>query len=267
MGRRALLPVLLLPALARGAAGTVHYGLVFDAGSSGSRIHVYSWRTGGGGAKDGFDLIEDDLVKIKPGLSAYKADPSKAGASLRPLLEHAKSKVPRTLLADTPVYLMATAGLRLVGEGPKDAILDSVRKELAGSGFMFRSAWTSLLDGQDEGLYGWVTVNYLLDRLYPGGKPPVGTIDLGGGSVQIVFAPRGDSAQARLQQLTFGSRRHDVYVKSHLGYGLDEARKRALGIVEAKARALLPPPRARDRLKREALHDDMVACRRHAPMA
>ena len=62
------------------------HGIVFDAGSSGSRIHVYTWKTGGGGPKDHFDLVEDNILKIKPGLSAYKDKPSEAGASLLPLL-------------------------------------------------------------------------------------------------------------------------------------------------------------------------------------
>jgi len=149
---------------AQGAAsptGEVKYGLVFDAGSSGTRIHVYSWRVGGGGPKDSFDLIQDDLLKIKPGLSAFKNDPLAAGASLRPLLEHARSKVPHALVATTPVFLMATAGLRMVGEGPKNAILASVCGELAGSGFLFKCEWATLLGGQEEGLYGWVTVRFI----------------------------------------------------------------------------------------------------------
>jgi len=212
------------------AAVETHYGIVFDAGSSGSRIHVYSWKTGGGGPKDQFDLIEDDLLKIKPGLSAYKATPSEAGASLRPLLEHAKAKIPAEVVSKTPAFLMATAGLRLVGEAAKDAILASVCEELKASGFIFKCEWATLLDGQDEGLYGWVTVNYLLDRLYPPPtKPAVGIIDLGGGSVQIVFdtdaaAPAGMTHKA----LDFGGRQHSAYVKSHLGFGLDEARKSVL---------------------------------------
>ena len=52
--------------------------------SSGTRIHVYTWKTGGGGAKDSFDLVSDELLKIKPGLSSYKERPSDAGASLAP---------------------------------------------------------------------------------------------------------------------------------------------------------------------------------------
>ena len=172
---------MLTASVPAGVAST-RYGIVFDAGSSGSRIHVYSWSTGGGGPKNDFNLIDDDLLKIKPGLSAYKDDPGAAGASLRPLLEHAKKRIPPALVSSAPAFLMATAGLRMVGEAKKDAILASVCTELAASGFTFKCEWATLLSGQDEGLFGWVTVNYLLDRLYPPpASEPVGTIDLGGG--------------------------------------------------------------------------------------
>ena len=43
-------------------------GLVFDAGSSGSRIHVFSFDTKSG------SVLNDVFVQIQPGLSAY-ADP------------------------------------------------------------------------------------------------------------------------------------------------------------------------------------------------
>ena len=124
--------------------GTVKYGIVFDAGSSGSRIHVYSWRVGGGGPKDAFDLIADKLLKKKPGLSAYKEKPAEAGSSLRELLDHARAEIPAALHAETPIFLMATAGLRMVGEKAKDEILASVCAELSSSGFLFRCelSWT-----------------------------------------------------------------------------------------------------------------------------
>ena len=228
------------------------HGIVFDAGSSGSRIHVYTWKTGGGGPKDQFDLVEDNILKIKPGLSAYKDKPSEAGASLLPLLAHAKTKIPPELYAKTPVFLMATAGLRMVGEAAKDAILQSVCSTLSTSGFLFRCEWATLLDGRDEGLYGWVTVNYLLDALYTPPPPsPVGIIDLGGGSVQIVFPTDAkDAPKDYSQQLNFNGRKHELYIKSHLGFGLDAARNAALDALVAKheVRRLrrrgpsLPPP-------------------------
>lgn len=223
----------LLPALAAGT--TTKHGIVFDAGSSGSRIHVYTWETGGGGPKDAFDLKSDDLIKIKPGLSAYKGKTSEAGSSLAPLIAHAKKTVPADLVPTTPVFLMATAGLRMVGEAAKDAILKSVCQELSQSGFLFRCEWATLLDGREEGLFGWVTVNYLLDSLYAQTPPkePVGIIDLGGGSVQIVFpTPDAKSDPAEYaQHLDFGGRKHDLYIKSHLGFGLDSARNAAMDLL------------------------------------
>ncbi len=209
-----------------------YHGIVFDAGSSGSRIHVYTFDIGEGGR---FLLQTDDLLKIKPGLSAFKDEPSKAGESLRPLLEHAKSKVPERMWLATPTFLMATAGLRMVGEKTKDRIFESVCAEFRKSGFRTRCEWVTVLDGRDEGLYGWVTVNYLLDRLYgdaADSPAAVGTIDLGGGSVQIAFP----ASKEALSQgpgdygslLEFGRRKHDVYVKSHLGFGLDAARNSIL---------------------------------------
>jgi len=236
--------LLVLGALCAAATET-RYGLVFDAGSSGSRVHVYSWHVGGGGPKDQFDLLKDDLKKIKPGLSAYKAEPSKAGPSLKELLDHAKAQVPAELVPTTPVFLMATAGLRLVGEAAKDAILASVCAELSASGFLFKCEWATLLGGQDEGLYGWVTVNYLLDRLYPPPtNAPVGIIDLGGGSVQIVFATADQSGPAgSTKTLSFGSRTHSTYIKSHLGYGLDEARRQVLELLVLRQGASERPVR------------------------
>jgi len=221
--------------------GTVKYGIVFDAGSSGSRIHVYSWRVGGGGPKDAFDLIADKLLKKKPGLSAYKEKPAEAGSSLRELLDHARAEIPAALHAETPIFLMATAGLRMVGEKAKDEILASVCAELSSSGFLFRCKDATLLSGTDEGLYGWVTVNYLLDALYPPATtPPVGIIDLGGGSVQVVFA---SSKGEGLKHMDFGGRAHDTYIKSHLGYGLDEARRRTLELAVSKSSRSEKPAR------------------------
>lgn len=222
--------------------GSVKYGIVFDAGSSGSRIHVYSWRVGGGGPKDAFDLIGDDLLKKKPGLSAYKEKTAEAGSSLTELLNHARAKIPAALHAETPIFLMATAGLRMVGEKAKDEILASVCAELSSSGFLFRCEWATLLSGTDEGLYGWVTVNYLLDALYPSTAPvpPVGIIDLGGGSVQVVFA---SSTGKDLKHMDFGGRGHEAYIKSHLGYGLDEARRRTLELAISRSSRSEKPAR------------------------
>lgn len=49
-----------------------------------------------------------------PGISSYTLDPSQAGESLRTCLEKALALVPRAQHRQTPVFLGATAGMRLL---------------------------------------------------------------------------------------------------------------------------------------------------------
>ena len=42
--------------------------------------------------------------------SAYRERPAEAGSSLRELLNHARAAIPKALHAETPIFLMATAG-------------------------------------------------------------------------------------------------------------------------------------------------------------
>lgn len=44
-----------------------------------------------------------------------------------------------------------------------------------------------MLDERDEGLFGWYTVNFLLDKLHNISESIV-TLDLGGGSTQVTFS-------------------------------------------------------------------------------
>lgn len=57
------------------------------------------------------------------------------------------------------------------------------------SPFSHDSHSVSIMDGKDEGLFSWFTINFLLDHLNKDIKQSAATIDLGGGSVQITFVP------------------------------------------------------------------------------
>jgi hypothetical protein len=71
------------------------YAVVFDAGSTGSRIHVFKFRTSSQAGTS--ELMHDTFEQLKPGLSAYADDPQKAADSLKPLLETALKTVPKEL--------------------------------------------------------------------------------------------------------------------------------------------------------------------------
>lgn len=66
------------------------YAIVFDAGSTGSRIHVFKFEQEG----SKLTLISDTFEQLKPGLSANADDPQKAADSLKPLIAVALKAVP-----------------------------------------------------------------------------------------------------------------------------------------------------------------------------
>lgn len=99
----------ITPQTSSQTAGT-RYAIVFDAGSTGSRIHVFKFNVD----KSDLTLISDTFEQLKPGLSSYADDPQKAAESLKPLLDTAMKTVPKNMQSQTTLSLKATAGLRLL---------------------------------------------------------------------------------------------------------------------------------------------------------
>ncbi|PKK75516.1 hypothetical protein RhiirC2_736422, partial [Rhizophagus irregularis] len=205
----------------------VQYALMIDAGSTGSRIHVYRFNY----CKASPELEDEIFAHIEPGLSSYGDNPEAAANSLNDLMEVALKNVPKELQHCTPVAVKATAGLRLLGLKKSERILEAVREHLETNYpfLIIEKDGVVIMDGKDEGVYAWITVNYLLDRLGSGKKLPTAAIfDLGGGSTQIVFEPEANFEVApgeHKHELEFGGHKYILYQHSYLHYGLMEARK------------------------------------------
>uniref|UniRef100_A0A9J8CCW8 nucleoside diphosphate phosphatase n=2 Tax=Cyprinus carpio TaxID=7962 RepID=A0A9J8CCW8_CYPCA len=161
------------------------YGIMFDAGSTGTRIHIFKFQIEPNEAPK---LAHETFRAIKPGLSAYADDPEKSKEGLLELLNVAKDTVPETLWSSSPLMLRATAGLRLLPGEKATILLDKVREVFSESLFLYRPDSVSIMDGTDEGMSAWITINFLLGVLHGTESPKVGMLDLGGGSTQITFA-------------------------------------------------------------------------------
>jgi guanosine-diphosphatase len=128
----------------------VQYALMIDAGSTGSRIHVYRFNY----CKDAPELEDEIFAHIEPGLSSYGDDPEAAANSLNVLLEVALKNVPKELQHCTPVAVKATAGLRLLGLKKSERILEAVREHLE-TNYPFpiiEKDGVVIMDGKDEGM-------------------------------------------------------------------------------------------------------------------
>lgn len=200
------------------------YGIVLDAGSSHTALYIYEWPA----EKDNNTgrVEQTHSCKVKgPGISSYASDPVKAGESLSTCMQEAELKVPRDRHQETPLYLGATAGMRLLNieNGlASDRVFQAVGEALQKSPFSFQGA--RILSGQEEGAFGWVTVNYLDDRLSQG-LETTGALDLGGASTQISFISDSfDGSESPANSVTFRLYGNDynLYTHSFLCYGKDQ---------------------------------------------
>eukprot|EP01026_Neomeris_dumetosa_P028384 TRINITY_DN22992_c0_g1_i3.p1 TRINITY_DN22992_c0_g1~~TRINITY_DN22992_c0_g1_i3.p1 ORF type:complete len:455 (+),score=56.50 TRINITY_DN22992_c0_g1_i3:130-1494(+) len=213
--------------------------VIIDAGSSGSRVHVYEWKLeqneeeweNRGGVEEKLSVVlPEPTIKNDVPLSSYVQQPKNAGKSLKKLVQFSKHVVPRCQIQSTPVLLMATAGLRLLPSEIQNQILESCRQILKKSGFQTRSEWVRIIDGKEEATFAYLAVNYLFGQVvsdYVGeGKKCrqlVGVFELGGASFQAAFQATEDVAeQHQIDASLLGVGLH-LYANSFLSLGLDEA--------------------------------------------
>ncbi|MCJ1317749.1 Guanosine-diphosphatase [Xylographa vitiligo] len=219
----------------------IQYALMIDAGSTGSRIHVYRFNNCGATP----ELEHEEFKMTEPkkdgsGLSSFGADAEGAARSLDVLMDVAMHTVPDKLKSCSPVAVKATAGLRKLGPELSEKILEAVRTRLE-TVYPFpvvsrERDGVVVMEGKDEGVYAWITTNYLLGKIGgPDKSPTAAVFDLGGGSTQIVFQPTFKSPTKGMPDklaegdhkytLNFGGRDFELYQHSHLGYGLMSARE------------------------------------------
>ncbi|KAE8673227.1 putative apyrase 6 [Hibiscus syriacus] len=202
---------------------SVKYSIIIDGGSTGTRIHVFSYKIDGD-RNPVFDFKQGlGSLKVNPGLSVYAEDLEGAADLLKELLEFGRSKVPESQWGETEIRLMATAGLRLLDDEVQERILEQCRKVLRVSGFKFRDVWASVITGSDEGVYAWVVANYVLGTL--GGNPQhtTGIIELGGASAQVTFFSTERMPSEFSRSIKFGNFTYSLYSHSFLHFGQNVA--------------------------------------------
>ncbi|KAF8197595.1 nucleoside-diphosphatase [Pholiota molesta] len=238
-----------------------HFGIVIDAGSSGSRLQIYSWKDPRSihvekdsplayslpQVEKGTQDNDQWVSKVEPGLSSLADKPDDVGAYLRPLLAHAREHIPPSLHKDTPLFLLATAGMRLLSPKKQaDILLETCRFLVTHSHFKIDEPSTvgpcgssvRIITGEEEGLFGWIAVNYLMNGFTGSSKDRTtyGFLDMGGASTQIAFEPSPENQKqannlidVRLRLLGGEEIHHKVFVTTWLGYGTNQARERYVG--------------------------------------
>uniref|UniRef100_A0A5S6QCV6 Uncharacterized protein n=1 Tax=Trichuris muris TaxID=70415 RepID=A0A5S6QCV6_TRIMR len=220
------------------------YVLVIDAGSTGTRLELFEFSHDPRNAAVPCKLEKEKFVERKPGLSAYASSPHKAALVVTELLDEAKKSVPKLLWGHSPVSLKATAGFRLLPVASAGRLLREVERVLRSSPFLTGDEpAASLMDGTDEGIYGWFTLSYLLSHLdvVLGNREALSAainrdlvavaLDLGGGSTQITFVPQHSFPilpTSFMKEIWLFGHRLQLYTHSYLGNGVMASRIRVL---------------------------------------
>ncbi|KAM7123560.1 ectonucleoside triphosphate diphosphohydrolase 3 isoform X2 [Ciconia boyciana] len=222
------------------------YGIVLDAGSSRTTVYVYEWPA----EKENDTGVVSQTFKCNvkgPGVSSYESNPGALAKPFDDCLNKVKERIPVHLHKSTSVYLGATAGMRLLrlqNETAANEVLASIQNYFRAQPFEFRGA--QIITGPEEGVYGWITANYLMGNFLernlwrtwvrPYRKETMGALDLGGASTQISFIPEDsqENFNSTLQVKLYGYN-YDVYTHSFQCYGRDEAEKRLLALLLQKS--------------------------------
>lgn len=255
------------------SAQTHKYALLIDAGSSGSRVYLY--KQDQPRSQQEYLMTYPRLTrvvhsqKVTPGMSSFAAVPEKElrerlstywSDLLYPALDH----IPAERVQNTiPIYILATAGMRLVQPGKAKQIISETCRFLLAKYMRSLDSGVDesacirdhvrIISGEEEALFGWISINFLMGRLghvddddtsgEPTRKGTVGFLDMGGASAQIAFEPSPQMQMAHMEDLwnvtLMGVKRH-LYVTSFLGFGSNQARKAYLESLNSTSDPCLP---------------------------
>eukprot|EP00527_Entomoneis_sp_CCMP2396_P001623 CAMPEP_0198145860 /NCGR_PEP_ID=MMETSP1443-20131203/25831_1 /TAXON_ID=186043 /ORGANISM="Entomoneis sp., Strain CCMP2396" /LENGTH=513 /DNA_ID=CAMNT_0043809613 /DNA_START=495 /DNA_END=2036 /DNA_ORIENTATION=- len=234
--------------------------IIIDGGSTGSRLHIFEFVT----KATGVECLRRGSARANGPLSGFArlpdeihqpVDKEAVADHLISAFTHAAKTIPAAYHSNTRVWYAATAGMRLLIDSEQQAIYDAVYQGLLDRPeFVFRAIQRDdigTLSGELEGFYGAVAANYLkgtinadleLDRMNSSSNRdvhsgPIGALDMGGASTQIVFLPRKDASsdeQTCVNEAAACSREprqqrmqgSDFFSTSYLSYGADQFRER-----------------------------------------
>ncbi len=84
---------------------------------------------------------------------------------MKPLMEFAAEHIPEPQHSATPLFILATAGMRLIEVEQQEAIMSNLRSGITEHfDFHFPDGNLEIISGREEGIYQWLAINYVLGK-------------------------------------------------------------------------------------------------------
>ncbi|WP_196214249.1 hypothetical protein [Piscirickettsia salmonis] len=180
--------------------------LIIDAGSSGSRAHLYQYDLN----KSHFGKVAElgKAAKLSPGLSTISAD--KAPDYISELLK--KVNIPNSCYSDASKVqfgLYGTAGMRLLSQDAQKAIYQAIRTTLQqqpnSKKFNIFPHGIRTISGRWEGIFAWIDNNWDNAKFRLTAHTN-GILEMGGASTQITFHPTTNVHDNNITRINLGHR-------------------------------------------------------------
>lgn len=200
--------------------------MVIDAGSSGTRAYVYETTNNAG------DITVTKIIdqKVSPAVTSV-TDFNTYFSNLLTLVQSGS-----VVNADTPIYLYATAGVRMLPRADQTALLANIRaglsEEAAVLGYPDMTATLKedvrVISAAEEAYFIWINDQYVAGKLELNtlnNENTFAAVEMGGASAEVALLPlRAHPATLKNSiSFPFYDRRYSIYSVGYDGSGLDKA--------------------------------------------
>lgn len=210
------------------------FGVVIDVGSNGTRVHLFKWNRRQYESNSKINRITKpyEVYNFKYGKSLSEMPLNEIRDVLIDLLDRVKEQleIMHNYISDRwksyPLYLQATAGMRNLNSFERDIrmhIIRTVLMDVNVNPFHFLPDYARVISGEEEGIYGWLSVNNALNTIFSSAHETFGAIDLGGASTQLTFFPIDTSILEDFNGIHLDNTLIRLYSHSFIGYGWKDA--------------------------------------------
>lgn len=206
------------------AANKSDYQIVVDAGSTGTRLHIFKIDTSN--TKQSIPLIEEIFSsQADSGIATHINSQREINEHLAYVLNPAQkfcfqSKLP---CSNAPFHFLATGGVRILKPSQQKALFNYVQGWLDDNTIFMNIVENRMLTGTEEAELGWLTS---FESELRNNKPLGAYFELGGASMQYAYALKEPSAA----NVHFNINHKTIHLKagSWLGFGIHEASNRVI---------------------------------------
>jgi len=226
--------LIMLCLVAKVQASNENHIIIIDTGSTGTRAHIFAYKKE---TKLPYELqyiYEVGQIRQTPGVTQYINDPKGLEKYIAQLFKKTHKILALQERNNTPVYLFATAGLRNLPKEDQTKLISALETTVAQSikNNHYQAPKTidkhvSMITGNAEAMFGWLSVNYLMQKLNAKSLAhgnTYGVVDMGGASTEITFLPQ-TSPLNHYQGFLFHQNLYLLYSYSYATYGLEQAKR------------------------------------------